>query len=86
MESQVLDATKRGSIEGVVLRYGMFYGLEAGSTARMIDLVRRRRLPVVRGDAGQLPLIHVEDAVSATCVRPRRRAGRRCTTSWTTAR
>lgn len=66
MESQVFDATKRGSIEGIVLRYGMFYGLEAGSTARMIDLVRRRRLPVVRGDAGQLPLIHVEDAVSAT--------------------
>jgi nucleoside-diphosphate-sugar epimerase len=66
MEGQVLDATKRGSIEGVVLRYGMFYGLEAGSTVRMIDLVRRRRLPVVRGDAGQLPLIHVEDAVSAT--------------------
>jgi len=66
MESQVLDATKRGAIEGVVLRYGMFYGLEAGSTIRMIDLVRKRRLPVVRGDSGQLPLIHVEDAVSAT--------------------
>jgi nucleoside-diphosphate-sugar epimerase len=66
MESQVLDATKRGSIEAVILRYGMFYGLEAGSTVRMIDLVRKRRLPVVRGDAGQLPLIHVEDAVSAT--------------------
>jgi nucleoside-diphosphate-sugar epimerase len=29
-------------------------------------MVRRRRLPVVRGDAGQLPVIHVEDAVSAT--------------------
>ena len=32
----------------------------------MIDMVRKRRLPVVRGDAGQLPLIHVADAVSAT--------------------
>ena len=32
----------------------------------MIDLVRKRRLPVVRGDSGLLPLIHVEDAVSAT--------------------
>src|SRR4029453_7740076 len=26
MESQVLDATRRGVIEGIVLRYGLFYG------------------------------------------------------------
>jgi 2-alkyl-3-oxoalkanoate reductase len=66
MESQVLDATKRGAIEGVILRYGMFYGLETASTVTMIEMVRKRRLPVVRGDVGQLPLIHIEDAVSAT--------------------
>lgn len=66
MERQVLDAAEQGSIEGVILRYGMFYGLENPSTVAMIDMVRKRRLPVVRGDAGQLPLIHVEDAVSAT--------------------
>src|SRR5215471_50736 len=56
METQVLDSTARGSIEGVILRYGMFYGLEAASTVAMLELVRKRRLPVVRGDAGQLPL------------------------------
>lgn len=66
MESQVLDATKRGAIEGVILRYGMFYSLETPSTRALIDMVRKRRLPVVRGDAGQLPLIHIDDAVSAT--------------------
>jgi nucleoside-diphosphate-sugar epimerase len=66
MERQVLDATERGSIEGVILRYGMFYGPETPSTIAMIDMVRKRRLPVVRGDAGQLPWIHVADAVSAT--------------------
>jgi nucleoside-diphosphate-sugar epimerase len=66
MESQVLEATRRGSIEGIVLRYGMFYGLETASTIAMIDLVRKRRLPVVRGDAGQLPFIYIGDAVSAT--------------------
>jgi nucleoside-diphosphate-sugar epimerase len=66
MESQVLEATKHGSIEGVILRYGMFYSLETASTARMIQLVRKRLLPVVNGDLGQLPLIHVDDAVSAT--------------------
>jgi nucleoside-diphosphate-sugar epimerase len=66
MESQVLEATTRGSIEGVILRYGMFYGLESPSTVRMIQMVRKRLLPVVSGDMGQLPLIHVDDAVSAT--------------------
>src|SRR5206468_1332148 len=66
MESQVLDATRRGSIEGVILRYGMFYGLETPSTRAMINMVRKRRLPVVRNDTGQLPVIHIDDAVSAT--------------------
>ena len=66
MEHQVLDASRRGLIEGIVLRYGLFYGLETPSTIAMIDMVRKRRLPVVRGDAGQLPVIHIDDAVSAT--------------------
>jgi nucleoside-diphosphate-sugar epimerase len=66
MESQVLGASRGGLIEGVVLRYGMFYGPDVPSTAALVELVRRRRLPVVRGDTGQLPLIHIEDAVSAT--------------------
>ena len=66
MESQVMEATKRGAIEGVILRYGLFYGLETPSTAWMVEMVRKRRLPVVRNDVGQLPLIHIDDAVSAT--------------------
>jgi nucleoside-diphosphate-sugar epimerase len=66
MESQTLQASKDGRLEGVVLRYGLFYGLEAASTVKMIELVRKRRLPVIRGDAGQLPLIHIDDAVGAT--------------------
>ena len=66
MESQVMEATSKGLIEGVILRYGMFYGLETPSTVRMIEMVRKRWLPVVRDDEGQLPLIHVDDAVSAT--------------------
>jgi len=66
MERQVLEATARGAIAGVILRYGLFYGLDAPSTTTMIEMVRRRRLPVVRGDTGQLPVIHIEDAVSAT--------------------
>lgn len=66
MESQVLGATQQGLIEGVVLRYGMFYGPGVPSTAALVKKVRKRLLPVVRGDTGQLPLIHIDDAVSAT--------------------
>jgi len=66
METQVLEATRRGAIEGVILRYGLFYGLEAPSTVMLINMVRKRRLPMVRGDDGELPLIHLDDAVSAT--------------------
>jgi nucleoside-diphosphate-sugar epimerase len=66
METQSLDATEQGLIESVVLRYGMFYGPDVPSTATLVELVRKRRLPVVHGDTGQLPLIHIDDAVSAT--------------------
>jgi len=66
MESQVLEANSRGTIEGVILRYGLFYGPNVPSTDAMIESIRRRWLPVIRGDMGQLPLIHIEDAVSAT--------------------
>ena len=62
----MIDASRRGAIEGIVLRYGLFYGFEAPSTGEMIDMIRKRRLPVVRGDESLLPIIHVEDAVSAT--------------------
>ena len=66
MESQILDASARGLIEGIVLRYGLFYGPENGTTDQLIALARRRLLPTVRGDRGLLPFIHLEDAASAT--------------------
>ena len=66
MESQILDASRRGAIEGVVLRYGLFYGPGNPATDKMIQLIRRRMLPVVRHDPGLLPFIHLEDAISAT--------------------
>ena len=34
MESQILDANRSGAIEGVVLRYGLFYGPDVASTSR----------------------------------------------------
>lgn len=66
MESQILDAGRSGLIEGVVLRYGLFYGPEVASTIEMMAMARRRLLPVIRGDRSLLPCIHVDDAAGAT--------------------
>lgn len=66
METQILDAARARSIEGIVLRYGMFYGAGTPSTRELVALVRRRVLPAIRHDEGQLPFVHLDDAVSAT--------------------
>ncbi len=66
MESQILDASREGTIEGIVLRYGLFYGPDAASTVEMIAMAKRRLLPAIRGDRSLLPYIHVDDAASAT--------------------
>jgi len=66
MESQALDAARRGDIEAIVLRYGLFYGRGNAATEEMIALARKRWLPRVRDDKGQLPWIHLDDAAMAT--------------------
>ena len=66
LESQSLEANRAGRIEGVVVRYGLFYGPENPATIEMIAMARRRRLPTIRGDRGLLPCIHVDDAAAAT--------------------
>ena len=66
MESQTLEASRSGHVEGLVLRYGLFYGLGNPATEAMLSTVRRRMLPVIRGDRSLLPWINIADAVSAT--------------------
>lgn len=62
------DATLSApGIEGLVLRYGFFYG--AGQLApggSMAEDVRRRRLPVVGSGEGRFSFVHVDDAAAAT--------------------
>jgi 2-alkyl-3-oxoalkanoate reductase len=55
-------------LEGLVLRYGFFYGpgtyyAPDGSSA---EDVRRRRMPIVGGGEGVFSFIHVDDAADAT--------------------
>jgi nucleoside-diphosphate-sugar epimerase len=54
--------------EGVVLRYGAFYGPDTPYCADGIygGLVAKRRLPIVGDGAGRQAFIHLDDAVSAT--------------------
>ncbi len=66
METQVLDATRAGVLDGIVLRYGLFYGPGNPATEQMVWMVRHRMLPTIRGDHSLLPCIHVDDAVAAT--------------------
>jgi nucleoside-diphosphate-sugar epimerase len=64
LESQVLAATARGEVDGVLLRFGFFYGVGAG-TDLMARLLRRRMLPVPGAGAGVGSWIHIEDAAAA---------------------
>lgn len=62
-----LERTVRGA-DGIVLRYGYFYGpgtaiSREGSTAA---LLRARRLPLVGGGTGVWSFVHVADAAAAT--------------------
>jgi nucleoside-diphosphate-sugar epimerase len=61
-EEQVFSADE---MEGVALRYGLFYGQD--SFTRMItNLVRKRRLPVPSSGGGFANFIYLEDAAAAT--------------------
>jgi len=58
--------------EGLVLRYGGFYGpgtsLSLAPDAQMTESVRKRRFPIVGGGGGVWSYIHIDDAAAATVV------------------
>jgi nucleoside-diphosphate-sugar epimerase len=64
-ERAVLDAN---GVDGLVLRYGWFYGPGTyyASDGSIAQMVRKRRFPVVRGSDGLFSFIHIEDAAGAT--------------------
>jgi nucleoside-diphosphate-sugar epimerase len=65
LERQVLETE---GIDGVVLRYGFFYGPRTAYAADGYQAgeVRRRRVPLVGGGDGVFSFVHVEDAAAAT--------------------
>jgi nucleoside-diphosphate-sugar epimerase len=50
--------------EGIVLRYGGFYG--PGATEMLLDAVRKRRVPLIGGGTGIWSFIEITDAAAAT--------------------
>ena len=64
-----LERTVTGSSspEGIVLRYGAFYGPGTGMLSNaVLEELRHRRMPLIGDGAGWWSFIHVEDAASAT--------------------
>ena len=50
--------------EGIVLRYGGFYG--PGASDLLLDAVRKRQMPVIGGGTGIWSFIEITDAAAAT--------------------
>jgi nucleoside-diphosphate-sugar epimerase len=48
---------------GIVLRYGNFYG--PGATESLVDMIRKRRFPIVGDGTGVWSWIHLDDAAGA---------------------
>jgi nucleoside-diphosphate-sugar epimerase len=67
LESAVLGAEWT---EGIVLRYGWFYGpgtsIALDPLGSQIELLRKRQLPIVGGGTGIWSFIHIVDAATAT--------------------
>jgi nucleoside-diphosphate-sugar epimerase len=65
-----LEATVTGAewIDGIVLRYGGFYGPGTGMVrdGEQVELVHKRRFPIVGDGAGVWSFVHIDDAAAAT--------------------
>jgi nucleoside-diphosphate-sugar epimerase len=56
-------------IEGIVLRYGAFYGSDTGLfDGPFVQQIRLRRAPVIGDGAGWWSFIHIDDAAAATAL------------------
>ena len=75
-------------LEGVVLRYGFFYGPGTyyGRRRHHASEVRRRRFPIVGKGSGLFSFIHVDDAADATVAAVERGAPGSTTSSTTSRR
>jgi nucleoside-diphosphate-sugar epimerase len=70
--------TQSPEIEGVILRYGAFYGPNTGLfDGRFVDQLRRRRVPLIGDANGWWSFLHLDDAAAASLTSPIRALLRR---------
>jgi 2-alkyl-3-oxoalkanoate reductase len=77
LQSLERSAVETPGLDGVVLRYGYFYGpgIRSVPGGFELDEVRRGRYPIVGEGTGIFSLVHIDDAVSATAAAIERGAG-----------
>jgi nucleoside-diphosphate-sugar epimerase len=65
LEERVVAAKE---LEGIVLRYGGFYGpgTSFAEDGESVEAIRKRAFPIVGGGGGLASFIHIEDAARAT--------------------
>jgi nucleoside-diphosphate-sugar epimerase len=65
LETATVGAT---GIEGLVLRYGFYYGPSTwyAKDGTMGELIRKRRYPIIGSGEGHMSFVHLDDAVEAT--------------------
>jgi nucleoside-diphosphate-sugar epimerase len=64
-EAQVRAASDEQRIEGVSLRFAGFHGPLAPNTTTMVEMLRKRRLPVIGAHGATMPMIELSDAARA---------------------
>jgi nucleoside-diphosphate-sugar epimerase len=69
----VEETVPAASRTGIVLRYGNFYG--PGASDSLVELIRKRRFPVIGDGAGVWSWIHVDDAAAAAVAALERGSG-----------
>jgi 2-alkyl-3-oxoalkanoate reductase len=66
----VEDTTRDDGIEAFALRYGGFYGpgtsIALDPPGEVLEMVRKRRLPVIGDGGGIWSMVHIRDAAAAT--------------------
>jgi nucleoside-diphosphate-sugar epimerase len=65
LEAAVVSAN---GIDGIVLRYGGFYGpgTSLADDGEMVEAIRKRLFPIIGSGGGMTSFIHIEDAARAT--------------------
>ncbi len=60
--------TEAPDLEGIALRYGAFYGpgTSIAPGGEQVEMIRKRRFPIVGGGDGIWSFVHIEDAAAAT--------------------